>query len=500
MADYIKLFDDESSIPIVVSDDRSPDDVPLLNENGKDHHGQQGSRCFYGQKGFRHPTADLQSIKAQKQLLIATVICTIFMIAELIGGYLAGSLAVITDAAHLLSDCISFIVALCAIWLAKRPADEHMSFGYKRVEVAGAVVSILGIWALTGVLIYLAILRTINWDFDIDANTMIIISSVGVAFNVAMAIVLHGSCSSVLHAHSHTHDSCDSDHTKKTLAEAPRARLDVALPNPLSLHSSSFMTTHSRHNSFSKASGCNGAAVLDDVIDMQATEIRRESFDVALGRSSSDGRTFSHNCHPTEDYAVLELNGSAQRFNEEIDLTIQQQEGFNRSNKSNKNINVRAAMIHIIGDFIQSIGVLIAAIIIKIFPSAKVADPICTFIFSIIVMFTTFHIIKDAVLVLLDAVPKNLNLTRLEREIYCIDGVKSVHHLNVWSLSTDLHVMSVHLIIDHQAKSDKVLKSVTSLARDSFNIQHVTCQIERCPGIIDSKPHNLTENGPDVTL
>uniref|UniRef100_A0A1B0D677 Cation efflux protein cytoplasmic domain-containing protein n=2 Tax=Phlebotomus papatasi TaxID=29031 RepID=A0A1B0D677_PHLPP len=115
-------------------------------------------------------------------------------------------------------------------------------------------------------------------------------------------------------------------------------------------------------------------------------------------------------------------------------------------------------------------------------------------------MFTTFHIIRDAVLVLLDAVPKNFSLTRLECEIFCLEGVKSVHHLNVWSISMDWHVMSVHLVIDHQADSDKVLKSVTSLAKNSFNIQHITCQIERTPGILESRSHNHIENGPDVTL
>lgn len=106
------------------------------------------------------------------------------MIAELIGGYTAGSLAIITDAAHLLSDCISFIVALLAIWLSKKPADNKMSFGYKRAEILGAVLSVIGIWILTGVLVYLAIVRLMNANFDIDADTMIIVSTIGVFINI----------------------------------------------------------------------------------------------------------------------------------------------------------------------------------------------------------------------------------------------------------------------------------------------------------------------------
>lgn len=65
-----------------------------------------------------------------------------FQIAEIIGGYLAGSLAIITDAAHLLSDCISFIVALIAIYLSKKRPDNRMSFGYKRAGMNNTITLI----------------------------------------------------------------------------------------------------------------------------------------------------------------------------------------------------------------------------------------------------------------------------------------------------------------------------------------------------------------------
>lgn len=102
---------------------------------------------------------DLQSAKEKRQLITATSLCLVFMvsvtvtkwcwtrqkcinsipcwfyfqIAEIVGGYIAGSLAIMADAAHLLSDCISFIVALVAICLSKKAPDNYMTFGYKRV-------------------------------------------------------------------------------------------------------------------------------------------------------------------------------------------------------------------------------------------------------------------------------------------------------------------------------------------------------------------------------
>lgn len=72
------------------------------------------------------------------------------------------------------------------------------------------------------------------------------------------------------------------------------------------------------------------------------------------------------------------------------------------SHKRQENLNVRAAFIHVVGDFIQSLGVMIAAIIIYFYPSLQWIDPVCTFFFSILVLFTTFHIIRDVLVVLME--------------------------------------------------------------------------------------------------
>jgi zinc transporter 2 len=88
-----------------------------------------------------------------------------------------------------------------------------------------------------------------------------------------------------------------------------------------------------------------------------------------------------------------------------------------KSTMHEENVNVRAAMIHIIGDFIQSIGVVIAAIVIYIKPEYSLADPICTFLFSILVMLTTVNVVKDCVRVLMEASPKGVNVEKLINDI-----------------------------------------------------------------------------------
>lgn len=154
--------------------------------------------------------------------------------------------------------------------------------------------------------------------------------------------------------------------------------------------------------------------------------------DRQIACDSDEGSGDEHHHHNDEDEL---LSGS--------DLKL----GQPQPSSSQGNLNIRAAMIHVIGDFVQSIGVLISAIVIKMYPEAKLIDPACTFVFSVIVFFTTIKIMKESLAVLLDATPRTINLGKLEKELRCIDGVRSLHHLTVFGISVDWNVMSVHLVI-----------------------------------------------------
>lgn len=122
--------------------------------------------------------------RARRKLIIASVLCVVFMLVEVVGGVLAGSLAIATDAAHLLTDFASFMISLFSLWIASKPATKHMSFGWHRAEVIGATVSVLLIWVVTGILVYAAVLRVVNNDFELDAKIMLITSGVGVGVNI----------------------------------------------------------------------------------------------------------------------------------------------------------------------------------------------------------------------------------------------------------------------------------------------------------------------------
>jgi len=106
------------------------------------------------------------------------------------GGYLSSSLAIATDASHLLTDFASFMISLCAIWVASRPATQSMPFGWYRAEVLGALTSVLLIWVVTGVLLYLAVERLTDMTYTIDADIMLITSAVGLCVNLVWVYII----------------------------------------------------------------------------------------------------------------------------------------------------------------------------------------------------------------------------------------------------------------------------------------------------------------------
>lgn len=97
---------------------------------------------------------------------------------------MSSSLAIATDAAHLLTDFASFMISLFSLWMATRPPTKTMSFGWYRAEVIGALTSVLLIWVVTGVLVYLAVQRIIYKNFEIDALVMLVTSAIGVVVNI----------------------------------------------------------------------------------------------------------------------------------------------------------------------------------------------------------------------------------------------------------------------------------------------------------------------------
>ncbi|XP_077824575.1 proton-coupled zinc antiporter SLC30A2 isoform X2 [Macaca mulatta] len=217
------------------------------------------------------------------------------------------------------------------------------------VEILGALVSVLSIWVVTGVLVYLAVERLISGDYEIEGGTMLITSGCAVAVNVIMGLTLHQS------GHGHSHGT---------------------------------------------------------------------------------------------------------------------------TNQQEENPSVRAAFIHVIGDFLQSMGVLVAAYILYFKPEYKYVDPICTFFFSILVLGTTLTILRDVILVLMEGTPKGVDFTAVRDLLLSVEGVEALHSLHIWALTVAQPVLSVHIAIAQNTDAQAVLKTASSRLQGKFHFHTVTIQIE----------------------
>ncbi len=151
---------------------------------------------------------DKQKIAAKKarcKLLLVATVCLFFMVFEIVGGYMANSIAIMTDAAHMLSDVAGFMISYLAIYLGGRASTFELSYGYARAEILGALASILLIWGLIIWLFIEAIERFVNRP-EVNGEIMLITASVGLACNFINIFLLHG-CGS----HSHTHHDMEGE-------------------------------------------------------------------------------------------------------------------------------------------------------------------------------------------------------------------------------------------------------------------------------------------------
>lgn len=152
-----------------------------------------------------------------------------------------------------------------------------------------------------------------------------------------------------------------------------------------------------------------------------------------------------------------------------------------------KNINIRAAALHVLFDLLSSAAVIIAALLIK-FTGWMDFDAIATFVVSLLVAKGAKEIIAETGHILLEGKPRNLDLSAIAATIRsALPEVKDVHHMHAWSLSGEDVLLTLHLTINPGINPDEVLRKVKALLEEKFHIHHTTLQIE-CDGCAD--PHH----------
>ncbi|MBY0529004.1 MAG: cation diffusion facilitator family transporter [Rhabdochlamydiaceae bacterium] len=145
-----------------------------------DNHSHSSSSCRHTHGAPKH----------SKALYTAMTLAFLFMVVEVIGGYVANSLALISDALHMFTDVGALSLSLIVLRIAHWPRTPEMSYGYQRAEVLGALASALSLWVLCGVLVYEAIQRLFTPQ-PVQGSIVFVIASIGLLANLMMMKVLH---------------------------------------------------------------------------------------------------------------------------------------------------------------------------------------------------------------------------------------------------------------------------------------------------------------------
>lgn len=142
-------------------------------------------------------------------------------------------------------------------------------------------------------------------------------------------------------------------------------------------------------------------------------------------------------------------------------------------------MNIKGTFLHVFADAISSIGVITAAIIIY-FTRAFVVDSLMGILIGGIILRSAFGLLSESSKVLLEAVPEEIKVEDVVEEIKKVKGVRSVHDLHLWSISSGINAMSGHVVIEDQmvSKAGDILNKITSTLEKKFNIVHTTLQLE----------------------
>ncbi len=274
--------------------------------------------------------------KNKKRLAIVLALTTAYLVAEVIGGLLTHSLALLADAGHMLTDVAGLVLALLAIRFAERPATPERTYGYYRIEILAALVNAVVLIGISLYILYEAYERFRNPP-EVQSGGMLAVALVGLGVNIAGIYLLKSA--------------------------------------------------------------------------------------------------------------------------------------------SEESLNMKGAYFEVLSDMLTSIGV-IAAGIIMLTTGWYYADPIISAGIGVFILPRTWMLLRDAVGVLLEGTPHDVNLAALRESIRTVEGVADVHDLHVWSLTSGMNAMSVHAVLADNGRHDEVLAAVQQRITSEFKIAHATVQVE----------------------
>ncbi|EKD18440.1 uncharacterized protein L3040_007535 [Drepanopeziza brunnea f. sp. 'multigermtubi'] len=477
----------------------------------------------------------------------------LFLVLELGTGIWVGSLALMADAFHMLNDIISLIVGLWAVEATKKSATDKYSFGMLRAEILGAAFNAVFLIALCLSIILEAIQRLLDPPEISNPMLIFIVGSLGLASNLAGFLVLGGhghshgpeehdhgdeiSHAEEGHAHSHhaehshaiSHGQQDldegaiGDHYPEALvarAKRPAQQLRFSTEdeeaNTNVDSSPSKSTKHRRRGSSIR----NNRYSTPDDFSIHPSTFRQDIIAASKSQIESDSTSEDEGvvAEPTENTALLSgiiSPGPSKRHDHDHEHGIPKPRydlwhAAHNHNKPKKvksgghshnhaDMGMNAMILHVIGDALGNVGVMVAALIIWFsnWSGRFYADPAVSLFITLIILKSTIPLTKATAKILLQATPDHIDTTELKEDISSLSGVVNCHHVHIWQLSDTQVVASMHIQVDFpisEAGGERYMMLSKNIRQclHAYGIHSATIQPEYC---ID-KSHDHTGERP----
>ncbi|KAH7931047.1 cation efflux protein [Leucogyrophana mollusca] len=453
------------------------------------------------------------ALSRSARITLLLVIDVIFFFVELIVGYAVGSLALVADSFHMLNDVMSLIVALYAIKLTNQSAtDSRYSYGWHRAEILAALINGVFLLALCFSIFMEAMERFFSTPDISNPRLVVIVGSFGLASNIVGLFLFHE------HGHSHDHDHKATPtssrppsitHTDPVNGVTPTPKISI---RPRSRNRSESYSSLYGHPVATRASLVQAAQDIADSASPSSPSRHRRK-DSSMSRPPTHHRGLS-----SEDGTVVPFNASDERTPLLAD-ELRETAHFNASPASGGSIsegghghghshggsmNMRALVLHVLGDALGNVGVIATGLIIWLtsWSFKYYCDPIISLVITVIIFSSALPLVRSASFILLQGVPPTISLDEVRESILNVDGVLSVHELHVWQLSESKIVASVHVMASRNHDFMPVAADIRK-ALHHHGIHSSTIQPEyhpRSPGVIPEDHLKTSEDSSCLIL
>jgi len=144
-----------------------------------------------------------------------------------------------------------------------------------------------------------------------------------------------------------------------------------------------------------------------------------------------------------------------------------------------RNLNVKSAFFHIVGDTISSAGVIVGGLVI-LSTGWYIIDSLLGILIGMLILRGAYSLVRESVDIFLEATPKDLDVDNMLTDLQKIEGVKDIHHLHLWTITSGIYAMSAHVLIKDLliSKSAQILRQIETLLKSKYSMEHTTIQFE----------------------